>query len=473
MATVPGNSINEATTGICGFTGTAFTGTPATNHAVIVGGSTSSTLTNVGPTATALQVLQSAGSSADPVFSTATYPATTTVNQILYSSATNVVGQITAANSASLVTSSAGVPSLAAMTSGQLIIGNTGGTPTAAVPTSTGGNFITGAGTLLYIPANYKPGVSNIGITYAGGTFTVNGFDGTALSATNPGYVTFQSTSTPGKIVTIAVTANQTFTDGSSGGTDNQRFGLISGNVWGANDIPFFLYAVSKSDQTAVAFMISRDPTAVVAPAAAGIGKSGSIVNVDQKDMFSLASITTSDYAAQPAVYVGCFRMQFVGATDSWTVQTLSTVDGVGNNFDNRLFAMPKAVQQAATNSFFIANGGTAPIWTNQALSYLIKRNGQVTVAFDANSISTAGVGAVTAGLSLPYVMPTLSSIYIGNALFLTTGTNTFTTFGVESNSSASPLALFWQSGIVGNTANATFASGTTFKTTFIYNPFT
>lgn len=89
---VAANSINESTTGICGFTGTAFTSTAATNHAVLIGGSTSSTLTNVGPTSTAGQVLQSAGSSADPVFSTATFPATATgTGKILRADGTNWV----------------------------------------------------------------------------------------------------------------------------------------------------------------------------------------------------------------------------------------------------------------------------------------------------------------------------------------------------------------------------------------------
>ena len=62
-------------------------------------------------TATANQVLLS-GSSAAPAWSTATYPSTTTINRILYSSNNNVVGQITTANSAVLVTDSGGVPSL-------------------------------------------------------------------------------------------------------------------------------------------------------------------------------------------------------------------------------------------------------------------------------------------------------------------------------------------------------------------------
>lgn len=86
----PSNSINEATTGICGFTGTAFVGSPVTNHGVVLGSSTSSTLGNVGPSATAGQVLQSAGASADPAFSTATYPSTAgTSGNVLTSDGTN------------------------------------------------------------------------------------------------------------------------------------------------------------------------------------------------------------------------------------------------------------------------------------------------------------------------------------------------------------------------------------------------
>lgn len=68
---VTANSINANTAGIVGYNGTGtFTGTAATNHAVIVGGSTSSTLGNVGPSATVGAPLISAGAAADPAFST-------------------------------------------------------------------------------------------------------------------------------------------------------------------------------------------------------------------------------------------------------------------------------------------------------------------------------------------------------------------------------------------------------------------
>ena len=87
-------------------------------------------------TSTANQILLS-GSSAAPAWSTATYPSTTTSNQLLYSSAANTVSGLATANSASLVTNSSGVPSWSSsMTNGQVIIGSTGGTPTAATLTA-------------------------------------------------------------------------------------------------------------------------------------------------------------------------------------------------------------------------------------------------------------------------------------------------------------------------------------------------
>lgn len=67
----PSNSINEATTGICGFTGTAFTSTPMTQYAVVCGGNTSSTQQHVSGLGTAAQVLTSNGAGALPTWQSA------------------------------------------------------------------------------------------------------------------------------------------------------------------------------------------------------------------------------------------------------------------------------------------------------------------------------------------------------------------------------------------------------------------
>lgn len=86
-------------------------------------------------TATASQILLS-GASTTPAWSTATYPSSTTLNQILYSSSANIIGGITVANSGTLVTSGAGVPSIQTLTAGQILIGTTSSAPAAATLTA-------------------------------------------------------------------------------------------------------------------------------------------------------------------------------------------------------------------------------------------------------------------------------------------------------------------------------------------------
>lgn len=90
MAT-PCNSLDISQAGLVRFDGTStFTGVTTTNHDVLVG-STSNGITSVGP-GSAGQVLRSGGASADPAYSTATYPATSgTMGNVLTSDGTNFV----------------------------------------------------------------------------------------------------------------------------------------------------------------------------------------------------------------------------------------------------------------------------------------------------------------------------------------------------------------------------------------------
>ena len=99
-------------------------------------------------------------------FTTATYPSTTTANQLLYSSATNTVGGLASANSATLITNSSGVPAFTgSMTNGQVLIGSTGATPTLATLTAGANITITnGAGSIT------------IASTATGGTDAAFGF---------------------------------------------------------------------------------------------------------------------------------------------------------------------------------------------------------------------------------------------------------------------------------------------------------
>lgn len=87
-------------------------------------------------TATAQQMLQS-GASGAPSWSTAIWPATTTINQLLYSSAANTVVGLATVNSGVLITSAGGVPSISTTLPSALTIPS---------PTFTG--TVAGAGTI-------------------------------------------------------------------------------------------------------------------------------------------------------------------------------------------------------------------------------------------------------------------------------------------------------------------------------------
>ncbi len=114
-------------------------------------------------TATARQMLQS-GASGAPAWSTTTWPATTTINRLLYSSAANVISDLATANSAVLITSAGGVPSLSTtLPSGISATSMILTTPTLGVASATSINF---GGTAL---ANYVEGTWTPVFTSSGG----------------------------------------------------------------------------------------------------------------------------------------------------------------------------------------------------------------------------------------------------------------------------------------------------------------
>lgn len=166
MATTPGNATNNITTGITGFTGTGFTGTPTTQYNVQVGGATSSTLTNVPPSATSGIPLVSAGSSANPTFSTAvvagggTGSTSFNINGAVYSSTTTT-----------------GALAAATLTSGQLLIGGTTSPAAANLSAGTGISITNGNNSISIA-------VSGGGVTWTDVTTA------TQTLAVNNGYIT-------------------------------------------------------------------------------------------------------------------------------------------------------------------------------------------------------------------------------------------------------------------------------------------
>lgn len=147
--------------------------------------STASAFGILAGTATAGQMLQS-GASTTPSWSTTTYPATNAINTIMYATSANVLGSISAANSAVLLTNASGVPAFSGtLTNGQIIIGSTGGTPAAATLTAGAGISISNAANSITIAGTG----SGIGWTEVTGTTQAITAD-SGYIANNAGLVT-------------------------------------------------------------------------------------------------------------------------------------------------------------------------------------------------------------------------------------------------------------------------------------------
>ncbi len=160
-----------------------------TNHALLVGAGTA-TITKVAATATTGQVLQN-NAGADPSYSTATYPSTTTINQILYSSSTNVVAGLATANQGVLTTGATGTPVITPLAvNGQLIIGSTAGVPAAATLTQGTGISITNSSNGITIAVNGSvvaqtlTGQSGGAISPSAGNWNISG--ATVAAGTSP-----------------------------------------------------------------------------------------------------------------------------------------------------------------------------------------------------------------------------------------------------------------------------------------------
>lgn len=144
------------------------------NNGVLVTSNTGVPSILAGPGTTG-NILQS-NAAAAPSFSTATYPSTTTINEILYSSAANTVTGLATANRGVLTTGATGVPVITALaTDGQLIIGSTAGAPAAATLTAGTGVSITN-------------GSNSITIAVTGGGFTWADASGAFSPAAQNGY---------------------------------------------------------------------------------------------------------------------------------------------------------------------------------------------------------------------------------------------------------------------------------------------
>lgn len=227
--------------------------TGLTNHAVLVGAGTA-TITKVGPSASTGQILQN-NAGADPSYSTATYPSTTTINQILYSSSANVVAGLATANQGVLTTGTTGIPVITSLAgNGELIIGSTAGAPAAATLTAGTGISITNGSNSITIAVNG-----------AAVGETITGQSGGALSPTAGNWnifgdgVTASGTSTAGNIITSGAGSTLTISPTQAQFMTNYTQVLIGASPYTALVTDYYISAVSSGG--AITIKLPNAPT--------------------------------------------------------------------------------------------------------------------------------------------------------------------------------------------------------------------
>lgn len=304
------------------------------------------------------------------------------------------------------------------------------------------------------------PSSHNLGITYAAGTLTVCSASQAALSATNPGYITLQS-KTAGKLISVAVTANQDFIDdvGASQIIGN-LFGMPTGVAY-ASDIPFYLYAILKEDESAVAFAISRVPNITSSPAVAKLGRPSDATADTQGSMFIFEDITLADYDLNPVLLIGSFRMQ-MSVADDWTVSALNfSFDGIGRYQESNTFVVLPGTFGASANTHIKANGGTAPVFTSATHRYYIYPDGAVWhEIYLTGDGGTDGAGAVAAYIS-NVIIPSQTALYApaGTAYKYTVAAGASTVVNVIYDTTA-PAGWFMHLPIGDAVMNGDFSNG-------------
>lgn len=217
-----------------------------TAHGVIVGeGNGAFVATAAG---TAGQVLQSGGASADPVYSTATYPSTATgtgtilradgtnwsattstypntnaINTLLYASSANVMSALATANNGVLTTGTSGIPVITALASdGQLIIGSSAGAPAAATISAGTGITVTNGNNTITIS------VSSGGFTWTdvSGAFSPLKENGYFVTATATG--TLPASPSQGDTIKFFVDTTQLLTIQATAGKIIRFGSLVS-----------------------------------------------------------------------------------------------------------------------------------------------------------------------------------------------------------------------------------------------------
>lgn len=264
-------------------------------------------------------------------------------------------------------------------------------------------------------------GCHRIGIAYNAvtGVFSITGSNGFPLGVYNPGYVSLSSTATPGKINTYTVVADQSFIDDTGASDIAGNSFQTGGSLW-ASPMPFYIYAVQNSAETAVNFSICRLPHITIAPAAAKCAKKASAVADVQYAMFFLGDPVVADFASQNCVCLGSIMMTKTTASHDWTVSPIAQYDGIGRFKIGYWCSMPLAANGCgatlppAGSSFIDSGANTAPLHANLFL-YKIGLDGICYMQI-ALAVGTLGAGGAALLACQPFEYSTAGALLVNSS---------------------------------------------------------
>lgn len=318
--------------------GTAVSGLTTANGGVLVTSNTGvpSILAGSGTTGTILRAI----SGAAPAWSTATYPATTTINQLLYSSSANVIAGVATANGGVVATSNTGVPTVVAGsgTTGTMLQATSGGTPAWSTTSYPATNAVN---TLLYASsANVMAALAtaNSGVLVTSGagvpSILAAGLTGQYLQASTAGTPAWSTATLP--------------TTGGSANTilisDGTNFINSTATYLATTTVNQILY----SSATNVISGLATANSGVLATTSAGVpvvvASSGSSGKVLQSVSGGTVAFSTPTYPSA-----------------SGTSRTILVSDGTNNVYSTETWAVP------GTSGNVLTSDGTN--WTSAAPS--------------------------------------------------------------------------------------------------------
>ena len=276
-------------------------------------------------------------------------------------------------------------------------------------PTWTGthvySNTITGAAR-----AALGAGFYNLGLTFSAGVLTVTDRAAATLSPSNPGWVVAPSITAGGHVL-LKLTAAQSIQDAGGSSQILGRWGTTASIAWGSA-MPLYLYLVNIDDTAANArFALARLPHYRTTPASTNnIGIAGTApASSSQSNMVLFGTGANTNYNSKPCILLGSVRATCDNSVGGvYTITALSAGrDGFGGYQWGQLFTFPTNQQGAAAGSYFTANAGTAPTFTADNLyQYIIDPDGNLDcyIALSNAAGGTAGSGAVTAQLTIPFI---------------------------------------------------------------------